>query len=66
MAEDVSDSDLEAVVGGATAITPLQTWPEGHPLGLKDSVMAAAVEGGARGMPRWLAEAAARATVMQA
>jgi hypothetical protein len=44
-----------ALEKGVASITPLQTWPEGHPLCLKDALMSAAHKETPSGMPEWLA-----------
>ena len=40
---DLRGTDIFAVKNGKASITPLQTWPHGHPFGLLDSEMAAAL-----------------------
>jgi hypothetical protein len=47
--------DVEAVFSSRAAVSTLQTWPVGHPLSLRDAVMAAALDENADGMPAWLA-----------
>ncbi len=44
-------TDVGAVAAGAASVSTLQTWPEGHPLGLKDALMAAALRQDGSGMP---------------
>jgi hypothetical protein len=53
-AQPLPGTDVGALVVGAASVSTLQTWPEGHPLGLKDALMAAALEQDGSGMPRWL------------
>lgn len=54
--QPVAGTDVGALVVGAASVSTLQTWPEGHPLGLRDALMAAALEQDGSGMPRWLAQ----------
>lgn len=46
--------DVEAVFDGKAAVSTLQTWPVGHPLSLRDDVMAASLEEDDGGLPLWL------------
>jgi hypothetical protein len=50
----VDGTDVGALHAGAASISTLQTWPEGHPLGLRDALMSAALQQGSSGMPLWL------------
>jgi hypothetical protein len=47
--------DVEAVFSSRAAVSTLQTWPVGHPLSLRDAVLATALDEDADGMPAWLA-----------
>lgn len=40
---DLRGTDIFAVKDGKASVTPLQTWPHGHPFGLLDSEMTAAL-----------------------
>jgi hypothetical protein len=50
----VDGTDVGALHVGAASVSTLQTWPEGHPLGLRDALMSAALQQGGGGMPLWL------------
>lgn len=52
--EDREGSEWWALQQGAVSVSTLHTWPEGHPLCFKDSVMAAALVQGPSGLPKWL------------
>ena len=54
LSDHATSGDVEAVFSGRAAVTTLQTWPVGHPLCLRDEVMAAALDEGEGGMPAWL------------
>jgi hypothetical protein len=47
--------DVEAVFSSRASVNTLQTWPVGHPVSLRDAVLAAALDEDADGMPAWLA-----------
>ena len=52
--EPIPGSDAVAVFGSnSVSVTTLQTWPEGHPYCLRETVIDAAREGRA-GWPAWL------------
>jgi hypothetical protein len=47
--------DVEAVFSSRAAVSTVQTWPVGHPLSVRDAVLAAALGEDADGLPAWLA-----------
>uniref|UniRef100_A0A383WD67 Survival protein SurE-like phosphatase/nucleotidase domain-containing protein n=1 Tax=Tetradesmus obliquus TaxID=3088 RepID=A0A383WD67_TETOB len=46
--------DVEAVFSSRAAVSTLQAWPVGHPLSLRDAVLAAALDEDDAGLPAWL------------
>ncbi len=51
--EDIEMTDCNAVASGIASITPLASWPQNHPLGVPQSVMAESTMMGLEGMPHW-------------
>jgi hypothetical protein len=55
LTDHATAGDVEAVFSSRAAVSTLQTWPVGHPLSLRDAVLAAALDEDADGLPAWLA-----------
>jgi hypothetical protein len=54
LSDAATSGDVEAVFSGLAAVSTLQTWPEGHPLSLRDELLVTALDEGEGGMPAWM------------
>jgi len=52
--EDIPKTDCNAVNDGFAAITPLETWPGNHPLGVPEGILNMAMKEGEGGKPSWI------------
>ena len=51
--EDIPNSDCNAVGEGFASITPLESWPSNHPLGVPETILQSSMEEGDDGLPSW-------------
>ena len=52
--EDIAETDCKSVNEGFAAVTPLESWPGNHPLGVPREVLRASHIPGNEGLPAWL------------